>query len=100
MSEAAFSRGEYTARKETCDERFKRDKERLKELEENTKDIQKLTIEISQLVKRHDEQLTDQGKRIAALEQRPGRRLEGALSAAVAAAVAAVVGLVMNRLGV
>lgn len=99
MTGEAFSRGEYTARKETCDERFKRDKERLEELEENTKDIQKLTIEISHLVKRHDELLKDQGERIAALEQRPGRRLEGAVAAAIAAGVAAAVGFLMNRLG-
>lgn len=99
MTEAAFSRGEYTARKETCDERFKRDKERLEELEENTKDIQKLTIEISQLVKRHDDMLKEQGDRITALEQRPGKWMDGAVAAGIAAMVAAAVGFLMNRFG-
>ena len=72
------------------DERFARDKERIEDLEQVCDKLNRLSIEMSELVKKHDEQLTRQDKRLEAIEQKPLRwweKFTGAIITALGSAV-------------
>ena len=72
------------------DERFARDKERIEDLEQVCEKLNRLSIEMGELVKKHDEQLAQQGKRLEAVEQKPLRwweRFAGAIVTALGAAI-------------
>ena len=72
------------------DERFARDKERIEDLEQVCEKLNRLSIEMSELVKKHDEQLSAQAQRLEAVEQKPLRwweRFAGAIVTALGAAI-------------
>lgn len=77
-------------RQRVQDERFARDKERIEDLEQVCDKLNRLSIEMSELVKKHDEQLTRQDKRLEAIEQKPLRwweKFTGAIITALGSAV-------------
>lgn len=95
---------ESQLREKLYDERFARDKERIeqheahmKEQDEQIRKVQDLTIEMGEMIKRHDERIADQGTRIRAIEQKPGRRWEMAIDKVVNAVVAACVAWLMTK---
>ena len=55
------------------DERFARDKERIEDLERICDKLNRLSIEMSELVKKHDEQLSAQAQRLDSIERKPLR---------------------------
>lgn len=72
------------------DERFARDKERIEDLEQVCDKLNRLSIEMSELVKKHDEQLAQQGKRLEVVEQKPLRwweKFTGAIITALGSAI-------------
>lgn len=77
-------------RQRVQDERFKRDLERIEDLEQVCDKLNRLSIEMSELVKKHDEQLTAQAQRLDAIEQRPlhwWEKFAGAIVTALGAAI-------------
>ena len=77
-------------RQRVQDERFKRDLERIEDLEQVCDKLNRLSIEISELVKKHDEQLAAQAQRLESIEQKPLRwweKFTGAIIAALGSAV-------------
>lgn len=77
-------------RQRVQDERFARDKERIEELEKVCEKLNRLSIEMSELVKKHDEQLNRQAQRLDAIEQKPLRwweKFTGAVITALGSAV-------------
>lgn len=72
------------------DERFARDKERIEDLEQVCDKLNRLSIEMSELVKKHDEQLVQQAQRLEAVEQKPLRwweKFTGAIITALGSAI-------------
>ena len=67
------------------------------EQDREQREIRKLTIEMSEMIKRHDERLTDHGTRIHAIEQRPARRWDVMLDKITNAVVAAFVSWLMTK---
>ena len=57
-------------RQRVQDERFKRDLERIEDLEQVCDKLNRLSIEMSELVKKHDEQLATQAQRLESIEQK------------------------------
>lgn len=89
---------ETELRDKLYDERFARDLERIKdhevhmkEQDESIRKVQTLTIEMGEMIKRHDEQIADQGKRITAMEQKPAKRWEAVVEKVITLLVAAAV---------
>lgn len=77
-------------RQRVQDERFARDKERIEDLEQVCDKLNRLSIEMSELVKKHDEQLSAQAQRLEAIEQKPLRwweRFTGAIITALGSAI-------------
>ena len=77
-------------RQRVQDERFARDKERIEDLEKICEKLNRLSIEMSELVKKHDEQLAAQAQRLESIEQKPLRwweKFTGAIIAALGSAV-------------
>lgn len=77
-------------RQRVQDERFKRDLERIEDLEQVCDKLNRLSIEMSELVKKHDEQLAAQAQRLDAIEQRPlhwWEKFAGAIVTALGAAI-------------
>ena len=77
-------------RQRVQDERFKRDLERIEDLEQVCDKLNRLSIEMSELVKKHDEQLAAQAQRLESIEQKPLRwweKFTGAIIAALGSAV-------------
>lgn len=79
-----------------CEERFAQVKDRLNKQEEKLDDIQRLTIEMSELNKSLIASMKEQGKRIAALEEKPTKRWDLVISAIISAAVAALMGFIIK----
>ena len=72
------------------DERFARDKERIEDLERICDKLNRLSIEMSELVKKHDEQLAAQAQRLEAVEAKPLRwweKFTGAIITALGSAI-------------
>lgn len=72
------------------DERFARDKERIEDLEQVCEKLNRLSIEMSELVKKHDEQLAAQAQRLEAVEAKPLRwweKFTGAIITALGSAI-------------
>ena len=95
---------ENTYRDKLIEERFARDKERIENHEEHMKEqdkerreIRELTIEMSEMIKRHDERLTDHGTRIKAMETKPGKRWDMVIDKVINAIVAACVAWLMTK---
>ena len=95
---------ENQLRDKLYDERFQRDKERIEEHERHMKEqdaerkvLRELTIEMSEMIKRHDERITEHGTRITAMEQKPGRRWDMVIDKVVNAVVAACVAWLMTK---
>lgn len=77
-------------RQRVQDERFARDKERIEDLEKICEKLNRLSIEMSELVKKHDEQLNWQAQRLDAIEQKPlhwWEKFTGAVITALGSAV-------------
>lgn len=77
-------------RQRVQDERFARDKERIEDLEQVCDKLNRLSIEMSELVKKHDEQLSAQAQRLESIEQKPLRwweKFTGAIITALGSAV-------------
>lgn len=77
-------------RQRVQDERFKRDLERIEDLEQVCDKLNRLSIEMSELVKKHDEQLATQAQRLESIEQKPLRwweKFAGAIIAALGSAI-------------
>ena len=53
------------------------------------KELRELTIEMSEMIKRHDERITEHGTRITAIEQKPSRRWDMVIDKVINAIVAA-----------
>ena len=79
-------------RQRVQDERFARDKERIEDLEKICEKLNRLSIEMSELVKKHDEQLNCQAQRLDAIEQKPLRWWEKFAGAVITALGSAVSG--------
>lgn len=77
-------------RQRVQDERLKRDLERIEDLEQVCEKLNRLSIEMSELIKKHDEQLAVQAQRLESIEQKPLRwweKFTGAIIAALGSAV-------------
>lgn len=79
-----------------CEERYGRTKERLDKQEKKLDDIQRLTIEMSELNKSLAASMKEQGKRIAALEEKPTKKWDLVISGIISAAVAALMAFVLK----
>ena len=60
-------------RQRVQDERFARDKERIEDLEKICEKLNRLSIEMGELIKKHDEELNHQSRRLQVIEQKPLR---------------------------
>ena len=77
-------------RQRVQDERFKRDLKRIEVFVLVCVLLNRLSIEMSELVKKHDEQLAAQAQRLESIEQKPLRwweKFAGAIIAALGSAV-------------
>lgn len=96
---------ENQIREKLYDERFARDKERIEEHERHMreqdaerKELRELTIEMSEMIKRHDERITEHGTRLTAIEQKPGRRWDMVIDKIITVIVAGFVAYVVPML--
>ena len=85
-------------RQRVQDERFKRDLERIEDLEQVCDKLNRLSIEMSELVKKHDEQLAAQAQRLESIEQKPLRWWEKFAGAIVTALGAAIGGCLLTMI--
>lgn len=77
-------------RQRVQDERFARDKERIEDLEKICEKLNRLSIEMGELIKKHDEELNHQSRRLQVIEQKPLRwweKFAGAVITALGSAV-------------
>ena len=81
------------------DERFDRDKERLDKDEKLIEELSACNIKLTAMIEAHDQQLHHYGKRLTAIESKPGKRWEGLTEKLMLTAAAAVAGMVLARLG-
>ena len=76
---------------------MEKNEKHMDEQDREQREIRRLTIEMSEMIKRHDERLTDHGARIHAMEQRPARRWDVMLDKIANAVVAAFVSWLMTK---
>ena len=77
-------------RQRVQDVRFARDKERIEDLEKICEKLNRLSIEMGELIKKHDEELNHQSRRLQGIEQKPLRwweKFAGAVITALGSAV-------------
>lgn len=67
-------------RQKVQDERFARDKERIENLEKMCGELQQLSTQMGELLKKYDEQLSEQDERIKAIEQKPAKRWDSVVT--------------------
>lgn len=72
-------------RQRVQDERFARDKERIEDLEKICEKLNRLSIEMGELIKKHDEELNHQSRRLQVIEQKPLRWWEKFAGAVITA---------------
>ena len=72
------------------EERFRRDKERLDKLDPLMEKLSTCTVQNAQIIKHHEEKLTEHERRIDNIEHRPGNWWDKAITGLIAAAVAAL----------
>ncbi len=80
------------ARMNVHDERFRRDKERLEKHDANLEKLNEVSIQLNQMITLHTDGLQEHGKRLSALEHRPGKlmdKMTGALITALTGGLAA-----------
>ena len=73
-------------RNKRIDERFDRDLDRLGKLETTQDDLKEVSIQLSEMIKRHDEQVKNHEDRLSLLEKKPSvwfDRIIGAIIGAV-----------------
>ena len=81
------------------DERFDRDKERLDKDEKLIEELSACNIKLTAMIEAHDQQLQSYGRRLTAIESKPGKRWDGMVEKLILTAAAAVAGMVLARLG-
>lgn len=77
-------------RQRVQDERFARDKERIEDLEKICEKLNRLSIEMGELIKKHDEELNHQSRRLQVIEQKSllwWEKFAGAVITALGSAV-------------
>ena len=100
MSNETVSKDMHDGRCQIEDERFARDKERIEKTEENLHKISEASVLFTEILKRHECELDDHGKRIVAIESKPSKLVNAAQIAAISALasslVAGVVALILK----
>lgn len=89
---------EYAGRERLCDERFARDKARIEENEKLIGEIRLLNVQMSEMIKRHDEQIVAQEKRLKQLEQQPADTWGKLKIAFLTAIISGVAGYVVSAI--
>ena len=95
MSEA-IERGEFEGRKNTCDERFRRDKEDIKCNKDGLSELRQLVTDMAAMQKQSMTQTADQETRIRALENRGGAWLDRIISLGLGALIAYLASIVLK----
>lgn len=96
MEQVPVSRTEFQGRMNTCDERFKRDKEHIDKMDAAIETLTRLSIELTMMNKRHDDAIASQDARLASLERRPGKRWDALIAAIITAVVGIVIGFLFS----
>ena len=91
--------------RQKIDERFARDKsdinshdERLSKLDDREEKIEQLSIQMGEMLKAHDNKLTEHDKRIIALEEKPAKRWNEVVNQIITVVVAALLGGFLSQI--
>ena len=84
-------------RQRVQDERFARDKERIEDLEKICEKLNRLSIEMGELIKKHDEELNHQSRRLQVIEQKPLRWWEKFAGAVIIYVQRALISLCISK---
>ena len=90
MNDNPVSEQLCTERRKIEEEHFRQDKKRLDKLDPLMEKLSTCTVQNAQIIKNHEERLTDHERRIDDIEHRPGNWWDKAITGLIAAAVSAL----------
>ena len=89
---------EYAGREKLCDERFARDKHQIDENRDMLREIRECNIRLSQIIERHDKELTSHEKRLTAIEHAPADTFGKLKVALITAIVTGFAGYIVSAI--
>lgn len=107
MNDTPVTEALCTARRQTDDERFARDKSRLGKAEARLDDMERLMHQLSEcntkltaIIEAQTKDFEDHEARLTEIEKKPGSYWDKVVAALIGAAVAALVGFALAQIGI